>query len=753
MKKSLLFALSALFSPLLLIAQTSGGPDSYGYTWVNSDDLNGPTFDWVDISTIGTPVDGLTDDNASAFITMGPSFHYYWSDVTKIIVGSNGWLSFDQASNIAHCFPSIPSAGGAADHLLAPMMTDLLFGQAGTDAVAYTYHDNVNNRFIVSYIDVPWWSATAPGYIGLNTFQVILSSADSSITYQYLDMDQASLNDIVGCDQDLVIGIENVTGDIGLQVINEQVPADSFAIKFYYPEAVTFAIQDATPTWNQNPGNKGTFVVSGTDINLQTNIGNVGNEDFVDEIQVSGQLQSLNLVELYIDYDTIPSLTAGGSNTIVFSSIANLPEGQYFFNTSSTNPNDINPGNNQNVTEITAVDMNQPSFVLSHATQGFPDGAVAWTGGGGVGVFIKPPTYPVTLDSISVFINDGGLGAEEFTLEVYDDDSMNDAPGTVIATELVAAGSYTINTWVTVALSSPIEIQDGGIFLGWIHPGTSSVTLGTELAGPISNQSYEFVGGGWAAYRENATTEFLINGIFESECGNFTINTDNISDVSCWGANDGSIDISVNGGTPGYSYTWSNGVGAVEDPSGLNPGVYVLAVEDSLGCQTGVSVTINQPTEISTSATSEDEMAGDDGSIDLTVTGGTPPYSYLWDHGSINQDPSGLSSGDYVVTVTDANGCESDLSVTVASQVGILETEHVVLQVYPNPNNGSFILSGEFRSGDRFNVRDLIGNEVGFDLAHQNGQVRIDLNESATGVYFVNWTNGIQSGTAKLMVN
>lgn len=752
MKKSLLFALSVLFSPALLIAQTSGGPDAYGYTWVNSDDLNGPTFDWVDISTIGTPVAGLTDDNASAFITMGPSFHYYWSDVTKIIVGSNGWLSFDQASNIAHCFPSIPSAGGAADHLLAPMMTDLLFGQAGTDAVAYTYHDNVNNRFIVSYVDVPWWSATAPGYVGLNTFQVILSSADSSITFQYLDMDQASLNDIVGCDQDLVIGIENVTGDIGLQVINEQVPADSFAIKFYYPEAVTFAIQDATPSWNQNPGNKGTFVVSGTDINLQTNIGNVGNEDFIDEIQVSGQLQSLNLVELYIDYDTIPSLTAGGSNTIVFSSTANLPEGQYFFNTSSTNPNDINPGNNQNVTEITAVDMNQPSFVLSHATQGFPDGVVAWTGGGGVGVFIKPPTYPVTLDSISVFINDGGLGAEEFTLEVYDDDSMNDAPGTVIATELVAAGTYTINTWVSVALSSPIEIQDGGIFIGWIHPGTSSVTLGTELAGPISHQSYEFVGGGWAAYRENATTEFLINGIFESECGNFTINTDNISDVSCWGANDGSIDVSVNGGTPGYSYTWSNGVGAVEDPSGLNPGVYVLAVEDSLGCQTGVSVTINQPTEISTSATSEDEMAGDDGSIDLTVTGGTPPYSYLWDQGSINQDPSGLSSGDYVVTVTDANGCESDLSVTVASQVGILETEHVVLQVYPNPNNGSFILSGEFRSGDRFNVRDLIGNEVGFDLAHQNSQVRIDLNESATGVYFVNWTNGIQSGTAKLMV-
>lgn len=752
MKKLLLLSLCAILAPIYLFAQTSGGPDTYGYTWRNSDDPNGPTFDWVDISTTGTLVPGLTDDNASAFITMGPSFHYYWSDVTKIIIGSNGWLTFDAASNIAHCFPPIPTAGGAADHLLAPMMTDLLFGQAGTAAEAYTFNDLVNGRFIISYIDVPWWSADAPGYVGLNTFQVILSSADSSITFQYLDMDQASLNDIVTCDQDLVIGIENVTGGIGLQVMNEQVPADSFAIKFYYPEIVTFAIQDATPSWNQNPGNKGTFVVSGTDINLQTRVGNVGNADIIDAINVTGQLQDLNLVEQYIDYDTIPDLTAGGGNTIVFPSTANLSEGQYFFNTGTTNANDINPGNNQNVTEITAVNMNQASFILSHATQGFPDGGIAWTGGGGAGVYIKPPTYPVTLDSVSMFINDGGLGGEDFTIEVYDDDDINDVPGTVLSTQVVTGASYLANTWVTVALSSPLEIQDGGIYIGWIHPGTSSVTLGSELAGPISHQSYEFVGGGWAAYRENATTELLINGIFQSECGNFTVNTDAISDLSCWGSNDGAIDITVNGGTPGFTYSWSNGVGAVEDPSGLTPGVYVLTVEDSLGCQTGVSVTINQPTQISTSATSEDEMAGDDGSIDLTVTGGTPPYSFLWDHGSINQSPSGLAGGDYTVTVTDANGCESDLTVTVASQVGILETEHITLQVYPNPNNGSFILSGDFRSGDRFNVRDLIGNEVGFNASIQGSNVQIELAKSATGVYFVNWTNGVQSGTAKLMV-
>lgn len=281
----------------------------------------------------------------------------------------------------------------------------------------------------------------------------------------------------------------------------------------------------------------------------------------------------------------------------------------------------------------------------------------------------------------------------------------------------------------------------------------NTISLGTELGGPISHQSYEFVGGNWAAYRENATTELLINGIFSSECGNFTVNTDQVSHVSCFGGVDGAIDVTVNGGTPDYTYNWDNAIGEVEDPSGLSPGVYVLTVTDSIGCETSVSVTINQPTEISASSTSEAEMLGNDGSIDLTVTGGTPPYSYLWDNGSINQDPSGLAGGDYTVTITDAHNCESELTVTVPSQVGILETGRVKLYTYPNPNNGSFVLSGNFALADRFNICDLLGNEVSFNLTHRNGQVRIDLVNKATGVYFVNWTNGIEYRTAKLMVN
>src|SRR3989338_9637615 len=85
-------------------AQTSGGPDAYGYMWYNSNDPQGPSYSWVDITTTGTQITGLGDDNSVPFINMSQPFHYYWSDYTQLKVGSNGWFAFDNVSNIASCF-------------------------------------------------------------------------------------------------------------------------------------------------------------------------------------------------------------------------------------------------------------------------------------------------------------------------------------------------------------------------------------------------------------------------------------------------------------------------------------------------------------------------------------------------------------------------------------------------------------------------------------------------------------------------
>ncbi len=88
-------------------------------------------------------------------------------------------------------------------------------------------------------------------------------------------------------------------------------------------------------------------------------------------------------------------------------------------------------------------------------------------------------------------------------------------PGTVLDQVDVAALSYIGDAWVNVPLNAPHDVSSGGVYLAFIH-GADGVFLGTEstIAGPISRQSFEFVGGSWATYRENTNVDLLINGHF-----------------------------------------------------------------------------------------------------------------------------------------------------------------------------------------------------------------------------------------------
>ncbi len=142
----------------------------------------------------------------------------------------------------------------------------------------------------------------------------------------------------------------------------------------------------------------------------------------------------------------------------------------------------------------------------------------------------------------------------------------------------------------------------------------------------------------------------------------------------CNGGSNGSIDLSVSGGSPGYSYNWSTGATS-QDISGLSAGTYNVTVTDLNGCTATLSKTLTQPAPLSLSAsvTNATCPTDADGAIDLTVSGGTPGYTYDWDNDGLeapDDDPQDLNSllpGTYTVIVTDANGCTATTSRTITN--------------------------------------------------------------------------------------
>ncbi|WP_460504379.1 SprB repeat-containing protein, partial [Hymenobacter agri] len=139
-----------------------------------------------------------------------------------------------------------------------------------------------------------------------------------------------------------------------------------------------------------------------------------------------------------------------------------------------------------------------------------------------------------------------------------------------------------------------------------------------------------------------------------------------VTAATCCASSSGSIDLTVAGGTAPYSYRWSNGA-TTQDLTNVAAGTYTVTITDALGCTATASGTVTQPAALalSTTLTSPSCCNGSSGSIDLTVAGGTAPYTYQWSNGATTQDVSGIGAGTYSVTVTDANGCTASCSATV----------------------------------------------------------------------------------------
>lgn len=388
----------------------------------------------------------------------------------------------------------------------------------------------------------------------------------------------------------------------------------------------------------------------------------------------------------------------------------------------------------------------------------------------------------------------------------------------------------------TVTVQSNLNIS-ASVTNNVLCAGASSGSASVNLLGGCPSYSYNWSNGGTTSSITGVPAGMYIVGVTDGS--GFTVfDTITIteptafvssvvgSNVTCNGGSDGSVDLSVSGGIPPYTYLWSNGATS-QDLTGLTGGTYSVNITDSNGCTQNQTFIVVEPAAISSGVNTVDESCTNnmDGSIDLTAFGGTPPYTFVWSNGATTEDISGLAGGTYSVTVTDSLGCTYTTGVTIATQpdpmpvitqssdslfasplgssyqwfesgnaisgatnpyyvppgngnytvtvsyqngcsgtsnlysflVGVDPSELFAgLTVYPNPTDGLlYVESDKILQGlTRIELRDALGRLV--RTVEKEGfadKISLDLNGQTEGLYFLILTNGENQLVRKVILN
>lgn len=671
-----------IFSMLCLcssFAQTSGGPDAYGYIWKNSlnTDPDAPVYNWIDITSVGTPVTGLGDDNSVGPLNLNFPFHYYWSDYNRVFIGSNGYIGF-QALNIsssgAQAFPTMPT-NDANNNFIAALLSDLTLASPNpttpNPGTVYFWSNNVDSC-VITYDQVPFWNNVPAQWGGSNTFQVILSAQDSSITLQYQSQTGSWDAAYNASTNPAVIGIENVTGTVGLTVSNNVLPTANYAVRFYYPAVVGLSVPDLSAEWVQNSTSGGFFHIGGTLATGQAFVKNVGNTDITGNTSVVlNVIDNMNNV-VFTEIESVSPLTQGVGQTVAFTQGFNPPGlGHYQYRVGFSNPVDINSSNDTSTAEIIVVDTAGTAIELSYYNGSLPTqlNATNWSGGGsddGVGVYYEPPYYPATVSKVSAFVYTTAplTTTDAFEIKIYDDDAPAGL-GTLLASVAVPTAQLIAGGWNEVILPVPIDILSGGFYVGWFQTG-GDIQLAQETQIPISFRSYEILNDTWSTFRFNETQESLIRVTLSKSCniaGGISLGADT---AICAGNS-----LVLSAGMNAMAYSWSNG--ATSQTISVNTsGTYFVNVADANGC-TGtdsISIMVNPIPVVNLGP----DLSGCQG--DTFVLASDMAFdSYQWASGQTDSSIVVTQNNVYAITVTDANGCTGtdDVSVTInpAPQVNL----------------------------------------------------------------------------------
>jgi gliding motility-associated-like protein len=315
---------------------------------------------------------------------------------------------------------------------------------------------------------------------------------------------------------------------------------------------------------------------------------------------------------------------------------------------------------------VLSVVINEPDALVlsvsSQAAECFEDNgeaAVSVSGGVGPYTYLWSPSNQTS----STLIN---IGSGTYAVTVTD---ANGCEGTAQVTvtvdgtgaSLVITGTDISCFGLTDGSAEVVPTGTGPFSYSWTPSGGTNATA-TGLSG--GSYTVEVTDGNGCVSNEsiviNEPTDIdLVISSTPSDC-----TVDN-----------GSATVVANGGTGGYIYSWTPGGGVTASIINLGPGIYTVVVADANGCEQDETVnvgTLNGP-DITVNAVNDVSCVGEgDGSATISISGGTPGYTYDWTPtGGTAPSASGLSPGNYTVTVTDAAGCVAFEEVTIGEPIPI----------------------------------------------------------------------------------
>ena len=282
--------------------------------------------------------------------------------------------------------------------------------------------------------------------------------------------------------------------------------------------------------------------------------------------------------------------------------------------------------------------------------------------------------------------------------------------GTGLNATGLAAGTYSFTvrdgnncvSGLTVTITEPPPLQASASSVNALCAGTGTGAVTVTTSGGVTPYTYAWNAGGHTT--ANATGLFagtyavtitdahgcttMVSATVQEPTPLFAANGP-VTQISCQGANDGTASVSASGGTSPYSFNWSPITNSSAVASGLSPGNYQVIVSDANGCAATVSIAITEPPALISSINAVTQVlcyGGNNGSATVTASGGTTPYLYQWSPvGTTAAQVNGLSSGNYSVLITDANGCTSSSNVQITEPPMLSGS---VLNVIPVSCNG-----------------------------------------------------------------